>query len=164
DRRRSRHETDRARTARGRRSRWSGISGTAGAETPRVSDNPWSSVSSCPPLIRRSQSQTPIQHSHKIRFRKVRRARQNRKKLFLWRGLGSCLQAIGLELLVESFTRFMLRLAPRAFRADKPMLRHIGLSDFRFRATTTDNLVIAIPDFLISIFHPHAGLAYDCCH
>src|SRR6516164_6108477 len=77
-----------------------------------------------------------------------------------WRGRESWGRLLRLELFMEGFIRFPLSFTPRPFLIDKPMLRHIGPADLRFCATVVDHLVITVAGFLISIFHPNAGLVH----
>src|SRR6266404_4661390 len=70
-------------------------------------------------------------------------------------------RGLGLDLFMKSLISLLLRGTPRTLLIYKPMLCHIGLADFRFRAAAIDQLIIAVTDFLISIFHPKAGLIND---
>src|SRR6266853_3694764 len=81
----------------------------------------------------------------------------NRKCQLLRRRFGFR-RGLGLDLFMKSLISLLLRGSPRTLLIYTPMLCHLGLADVRFRAAAIDQLIIAVTDFLISIFHPKAGL------
>src|SRR5204863_10073391 len=71
------------------------------------------------------------------------------------------LGAIHLQFFSHRLVRLLLRRARGALLIDKPMLRSDRLADLRLSAAVIDHLIIAVGNFLISIFDPHAGLIDD---